>query len=89
MSSTEIRIVPWGKDDLPLLEQLVGGPAMMEHRGGPESEAKIAERKLGFARIEECEFEYPPGHVMRSNDWRLDLGHPLDKLAQAGDTVSR
>jgi RimJ/RimL family protein N-acetyltransferase len=30
-------------------------------------------RKLGFERIEECEFEYPPGHFMRCNDWLLDL----------------
>jgi RimJ/RimL family protein N-acetyltransferase len=30
-------------------------------------------RKLGFTLVEECDFEYPPGHVMRCNDWRLDL----------------
>jgi RimJ/RimL family protein N-acetyltransferase len=30
-------------------------------------------RKLGFIFIEECEFEFPPGHLMRCNDWRLDL----------------
>jgi len=30
-------------------------------------------RKLGFSLIEECEFEYPPGHPMIVNDWRLDL----------------
>ena len=30
-------------------------------------------RKLGFTLVEECEFEYPPGHLMRCNDWRLDL----------------
>jgi hypothetical protein len=23
--------------------------------------------------MEECEFEFPPGHSMRCNDWRLDL----------------
>jgi hypothetical protein len=22
----------------------------------------------------ECDFEYPPGNFMRSNDWRLELG---------------
>jgi RimJ/RimL family protein N-acetyltransferase len=33
-------------------------------------------RKVGFALVEACDFEYPPGHVMRCNDWRLDLtGH--------------
>ena len=30
-------------------------------------------RKLGFSPIEECEFEYPPGRLIRCNDWRLDL----------------
>lgn len=30
-------------------------------------------RKLGFTFVEECEFEYPKGHFMRCNDWRLDL----------------
>lgn len=30
-------------------------------------------QKTGFTLIEECEFEYPRGHLMRSNDWRIDL----------------
>jgi RimJ/RimL family protein N-acetyltransferase len=30
-------------------------------------------RKLGFSFIEECQFEYPPGHSMMVSDWRLDL----------------
>jgi RimJ/RimL family protein N-acetyltransferase len=30
-------------------------------------------RKLGFELLEECEFEFPRGHFMRCNDWRLDL----------------
>jgi RimJ/RimL family protein N-acetyltransferase len=30
-------------------------------------------RKVGFTLVEECEFEYPKGHWMRCNDWRLDL----------------
>ncbi|HEX6541553.1 MAG TPA: GNAT family N-acetyltransferase [Ktedonobacterales bacterium] len=163
-----VRIEPWGKGDLPLLEKLMGDPAMMEHLGGPESHEKILDRqaryeqftdpgstqmfkivdvatgegvgsvgywertwrgeevyeigwsvlpafqgrgiastataqaiarartagkhrflhafpsvdnppsnavcrKLGFTLIGECEFEYPQGHFMRCNDWRLDL----------------
>ncbi|MFF3321181.1 GNAT family N-acetyltransferase [Streptomyces sp. NPDC002889] len=31
-------------------------------------------KKAGFTLVGECEFEYPPGHPLRSNDWRLDLG---------------
>ncbi|MBT2646806.1 GNAT family N-acetyltransferase [Bacillus sp. ISL-34] len=30
-------------------------------------------RKLGFTLISECEFEYPPGSLMRCNDWCLEL----------------
>jgi RimJ/RimL family protein N-acetyltransferase len=30
-------------------------------------------RKLGFLFIAECDFEYPPGSIMRCNNWRLDL----------------
>lgn len=30
-------------------------------------------RKLGFTLLEDLDFEYPPGNVMRCNDWRLDL----------------
>jgi RimJ/RimL family protein N-acetyltransferase len=30
-------------------------------------------RKLGFMLVEECQVEYPPGHSMTVNDWRIDL----------------
>ncbi|MEA2504476.1 MAG: hypothetical protein QOG36_1519 [Actinomycetota bacterium] len=30
-------------------------------------------RKVGFQFVAECDFEYPPGSIMRCNDWRLDL----------------
>ena len=30
-------------------------------------------RKLGFELLETCEFEFPKGHFMSCNDWRLDL----------------
>jgi len=30
-------------------------------------------RKLDFELVEEIEFEYPPGNLMRCNDWRLEL----------------
>jgi RimJ/RimL family protein N-acetyltransferase len=30
-------------------------------------------RKLGFTLLGACDFEYPPGAMMRCNDWRLDL----------------
>jgi RimJ/RimL family protein N-acetyltransferase len=31
-------------------------------------------RKLGFDLLGEVEFEYPKGHLMRCNDWRLVTG---------------
>jgi RimJ/RimL family protein N-acetyltransferase len=43
-----IHLEPWGKDDVPLLEQTVGDPAMMEHLGGPESAEKMAERQARY-----------------------------------------
>ncbi|WP_406501390.1 GNAT family N-acetyltransferase [Streptomyces sp. NBC_01590] len=30
-------------------------------------------RKAGFTLVGECDFEYPPGHALLTNDWRLDL----------------
>ncbi|MCM0676611.1 GNAT family N-acetyltransferase [Micromonospora phytophila] len=30
-------------------------------------------RKAGFTLLGETDFEYPPGRLMRSNDWRVDL----------------
>lgn len=41
---SEYRIEPWGVNDLPLLQRLLGDPAMTEHLGGPESPEKIVER---------------------------------------------
>jgi RimJ/RimL family protein N-acetyltransferase len=154
-----VHLEPWGPDDLPLLEQTVGDPAMMTYLGGPETAEKIAERqekyaapgsgmlkivddvtgeavgtvgfwerewrgetihevgwfvipayqgrgiavaamrqlmtrarsrpihafpnvendssnaicrKLGFSLLGEHDFEYPAGHWMRCNDWRLE-----------------
>jgi RimJ/RimL family protein N-acetyltransferase len=46
-----VRIEPWGKGDLPLLEQLLGDPAMTEYLGGPESREKIAERQTRYERM--------------------------------------
>ncbi|WP_067464719.1 GNAT family N-acetyltransferase [Actinomadura macra] len=36
-------------------------------------------RKAGFVLVGECDFEYPPGHIMRSNEWRFDLGVAADR----------
>ena len=163
---SEIILLPWAEDDLPLMHKLLGDPAVMAHLGGPESPEQIERRhqrylqlpeddhmfkivwgpeaeavgqigywkknwrdqwvyemgwmilpgyqghgiatkageaaiqriqtekhfpfvhafpsvdnpasnaicrKLGFTLLEECQFEYPPGHNMTVNDWRLSL----------------
>jgi RimJ/RimL family protein N-acetyltransferase len=41
---TPARIEPWEQGGLPLLQQLVGDPEMMQHLGGPERPDKIAAR---------------------------------------------
>ena len=43
-----VRLEPWAKGDLPLLERLLGDPAMTEHLGGPESPEKLAERQARY-----------------------------------------
>jgi RimJ/RimL family protein N-acetyltransferase len=47
-----VRLERWSKGDLPLLEQLLGDPAMTEHLGGPESPEKIAERHERYLQAE-------------------------------------
>ena len=46
-----IRLEPWGEEDLPLLEKLMGDPAMTADLGGPESPEKIAERQKRYQRL--------------------------------------
>ena len=51
---SEIRIEPWAEGDLPLLEKLLGDPAMTEHLGGPEPLKKIAERQERYEQPDGC-----------------------------------
>jgi RimJ/RimL family protein N-acetyltransferase len=46
-----VRIEPWAAGDLPLLEQLLGDPAMMEHLGGPEGHEQLVERQQRYEQI--------------------------------------
>jgi RimJ/RimL family protein N-acetyltransferase len=52
-----IRLEPWGKGDLALLQQALGDAAMMEHLGGPESEEKIAERQARYEQADSKQFK--------------------------------
>jgi RimJ/RimL family protein N-acetyltransferase len=46
----EVHIDPWGQGDLPLLEKLLGDPAMTQHIGGPETPEKLTERQARYER---------------------------------------
>jgi RimJ/RimL family protein N-acetyltransferase len=178
MVKSEVGLRPWSEADLPLLERLLGDPAMTEHLGGPEAPEQIRKRherylrlndsgkgrifvvfvgperaaagsvgywekewqgqvvwetgwsvlpefqgqgiatlatksvverardegkhrlilaypsvdnapsnaicrKVGFKLLGEEEFEYPPGNVMRCNDWCLDLFAEAPEAPQA------
>jgi RimJ/RimL family protein N-acetyltransferase len=50
--SATVTLEPWGSDDLPLLERLMGDPLMTEHLGGPESPDKLRERQGRYERLE-------------------------------------
>jgi len=39
-------------------------------------------QKLGFSRLAECDFEYPPGNRMRCNDWQIDLFNETTLVAK-------
>jgi RimJ/RimL family protein N-acetyltransferase len=44
-----VHLEPWGPDDLGLVEQLMGDPAMTEFLGGPEGPEKLADRQRRYA----------------------------------------
>jgi RimJ/RimL family protein N-acetyltransferase len=46
-----LNIRPWSKDDLSLLERLMGDPVMTEHLGGPENLDQIRSRHERYCRI--------------------------------------
>ena len=45
-----VRLELFGPDDLPLVQRLMGDPAMTEHLGGPESPEKLVERHERYMR---------------------------------------
>jgi RimJ/RimL family protein N-acetyltransferase len=46
-----VRIEPWGKDDLPVLQAFMGDAEMTRHLGGPESEEKLRERHAKYEAL--------------------------------------
>ncbi len=47
----DVDIRPWADGDLPLLQRLMGDPAMTDYLGGPETPEKIRERHQRYCRI--------------------------------------
>ena len=47
-----ITLARWSHGDFPLLEALLGDPAMMVHLGGPESPEKLRSRQARYVAIE-------------------------------------
>jgi RimJ/RimL family protein N-acetyltransferase len=47
-----VTLEPWGSGDLPLLERLMGDPAMTEHLGGPEDAGKLRARQRRYEQLE-------------------------------------
>jgi RimJ/RimL family protein N-acetyltransferase len=52
-----VRLEPWGTGDLPLLQALLGDPAMMRYLGGPESPEKIAKRQARYEAPDSKQFK--------------------------------
>ncbi|HEY3961177.1 MAG TPA: GNAT family N-acetyltransferase [Gaiellaceae bacterium] len=46
-----VHLEPWSEDDLPLLEQTLGDPAMMTYLGGPESPEQLVARQAKFVAL--------------------------------------
>ena len=61
---TDIRLEPWGEDDLQLLRMTLGDPEMTKHLGGPESEEKLVERQGRIERLAES----GTGHMFKIID---------------------
>jgi hypothetical protein len=53
VSEPEFRIEPWGEDDLPLLEKLLGDPAMTEHLVAPRAPAEPGRHRRNTGLIDE------------------------------------
>ena len=50
-----ISLRPWAEQDLPLLERLMGDPAMTEYLGGPETPEKIRKRHQKYVEAKETD----------------------------------
>jgi hypothetical protein len=54
----DVLLQPWSEEDLPLLEKLLGDPAMMVHLGGPESPEQILRRHQRYLQLHESDTDH-------------------------------
>jgi RimJ/RimL family protein N-acetyltransferase len=86
LGAVTVCLEPWGKDDFPLLERLLGDPRMTEHLGGPESREKLVERQGRYERLADS----GKGRMLKIVD--RDSGEPVGSVGYwerewAGDEV--
>ncbi|MFL5726219.1 MAG: GNAT family N-acetyltransferase [Chloroflexota bacterium] len=79
----DVRLRPWGPDDLPLLERLLGDPAMTVHLGGPEPPLKL--RRL---HQEYLALRPPMGRIFAILAGEADDGDPGLAVGSAGYWLS-
>jgi RimJ/RimL family protein N-acetyltransferase len=83
----QLSLEPWGAGDLALLRRLVGDPAMMEHLGGPEDEAKIATRQARYAQRGSKQFKVVTGGEDAGWVGYWDRDHHGDEVYEIGWAV--
>ena len=64
-----IRIEPWGEGDHALLQKLNSDPALMEHVGGPDSAAKIAERQERYSQPDSRQYKIVDSETGEGVGW--------------------
>jgi RimJ/RimL family protein N-acetyltransferase len=71
MANVSVRLEPWSTTDGPLMERLLGDPAMTVHLGGPESPQKLADRQ--------ARYEKPDSH-----QYKIVVGEPGEGVGAVG-----
>ena len=81
---SDVALHPWSEDDLPLLEKLLGDPAMTMYLGGPESLEQIAQRHQRYLNLPETDHMFkivwgPKSEAVGSvGYWKKNLARSID-----------
>lgn len=74
---TGATLRPWSEADLPLLEELLGNPTMMEHLGGPETPEQIRTRHQRYLHLPETDHMFA---ILLDNEAVGSIGYWEKKL---------